>query len=154
MDLQRNLLRDDVCVNKVAPIRYNVPACATNEVSYYAQDLTTVSSQFSFLPPDPSVLQAQECFFEKVTAENKSSTLCAKIAKQVGLFYEEAHAALVLPPLNQHFDKVSGMSFPINCQKSCSSVGGLGPFSRAVCRHFSAEGPCKFRCSDYNGLVV
>ncbi|GAQ78280.1 Endosomal targeting BRO1-like domain-containing protein [Klebsormidium nitens] len=49
--------------------------------------------------------QAQECFFEKVTAENKSSTLCARIAKQVGLFYEEAYAALVLPPLNQHFDK-------------------------------------------------
>jgi programmed cell death 6-interacting protein len=23
----------------------------------------------------------------------------------MGLFYEEAHAALVLPPLNQHFDR-------------------------------------------------
>ncbi|CAK9203308.1 unnamed protein product [Sphagnum jensenii] len=49
--------------------------------------------------------QAQECFFEKVVSENKQSSLCSKIAKQVGLFYEEAYAALVLPPLNQHFDR-------------------------------------------------
>jgi len=49
--------------------------------------------------------QAQECFFEKAVSENKQSSLCSKIAKQVGLFYEEAYAALVLPPLNQHFDR-------------------------------------------------
>eukprot|EP00245_Coleochaete_scutata_P013859 TRINITY_DN574_c0_g2_i2.p1 TRINITY_DN574_c0_g2~~TRINITY_DN574_c0_g2_i2.p1 ORF type:complete len:730 (-),score=195.09 TRINITY_DN574_c0_g2_i2:235-2424(-) len=49
--------------------------------------------------------QAQECFFEKVLGDGKSPGLCSKVAKQVGLFYEEAYAALVLPPLNQHFDK-------------------------------------------------
>lgn len=48
--------------------------------------------------------QAQECFFEKVVADNKPS-LCSKVAKQVGSFYEEAYAALVLPPLNQHMDR-------------------------------------------------
>ena len=48
--------------------------------------------------------QAQECFFEKVAADNKPS-ICSKVAKQVGSFYEEAYAALVLPPLNQHFDR-------------------------------------------------
>ncbi|XP_024535562.1 vacuolar-sorting protein BRO1 isoform X2 [Selaginella moellendorffii] len=49
--------------------------------------------------------QAQECFFEKVVSDNRPSALCAKVARQVGLFYDEAHAALVLPPLNQHFDR-------------------------------------------------
>nr|PNR49661.1 hypothetical protein PHYPA_011557 [Physcomitrium patens] len=48
--------------------------------------------------------QAQECFFEKVVADNKS-LLCSKVAKQVGTFYEEACAALLLPPLNQHMDR-------------------------------------------------
>ncbi|KAL3693041.1 hypothetical protein R1sor_006692 [Riccia sorocarpa] len=49
--------------------------------------------------------QAQECFFEKVLADNKPASLCSKVAKQVGLYYEEAYAALVLPPLSQHFDR-------------------------------------------------
>ncbi|CAK9200542.1 unnamed protein product [Sphagnum troendelagicum] len=49
--------------------------------------------------------QAQECFFEKVVGDKKPSSICSKVAKQVGLFYEEALAALVLPPLNQHFDR-------------------------------------------------
>lgn len=49
--------------------------------------------------------QAQECFFEKVVTDNKPPLLCSKVAKQVGSFYEEAYAALVLPPLNQHFDR-------------------------------------------------
>ncbi|CAM6101276.1 unnamed protein product [Calypogeia fissa] len=49
--------------------------------------------------------QAQECFFEKVLSDNRPSSLCSKVAKQVGLYYEEAYAALVLPPLNQHFDR-------------------------------------------------
>lgn len=49
--------------------------------------------------------QAQECFFEKAIADQKPSSLCGKIARQVGLYYEEAHAALILPPLNQHFDR-------------------------------------------------
>lgn len=49
--------------------------------------------------------QAQECFFEKAIIDQKPSSLCGKIARQVGLYYEETHAALILPPLNQHFDR-------------------------------------------------
>eukprot|EP00250_Pteridium_aquilinum_P008898 c18291_g1_i1 orf=497-3190(+) len=49
--------------------------------------------------------QAQECFFEKAVSDNKPSLLCGKLARQVGLYYEEALAALVLFPLNQHFDR-------------------------------------------------
>ncbi|PKA50016.1 hypothetical protein AXF42_Ash017555 [Apostasia shenzhenica] len=49
--------------------------------------------------------QAQECFFEKVIADGKPPGLCSKVARQVGLFYEEAHAALNVAPLNLHFDR-------------------------------------------------
>eukprot|EP00250_Pteridium_aquilinum_P010073 c19135_g1_i1 orf=271-2889(+) len=49
--------------------------------------------------------QAQECFFEKVIADKKPPALCSKVARQVGLFYEETYAALLFPPLSQHFDK-------------------------------------------------
>eukprot|EP01018_Ginkgo_biloba_P023116 Gb_12639 [translate_table: standard] len=49
--------------------------------------------------------QAQECFFEKVISDGKPNSLCAKVARQVSLYYEEAYAALNLPPLNQHFDR-------------------------------------------------
>nr|CAD1836255.1 unnamed protein product [Ananas comosus var. bracteatus] len=49
--------------------------------------------------------QAQECFFEKVIADAKPPGLCSKIARQVGLYYEEAYAALNAAPLSQHFDK-------------------------------------------------
>lgn len=49
--------------------------------------------------------QAQECFFEKVIADGKPPGLCAKVARQVGLYYEEAHAALSVQPLSQHFDR-------------------------------------------------
>ncbi|KAF6994569.1 hypothetical protein CFC21_011239 [Triticum aestivum] len=49
--------------------------------------------------------QAQECFFEKVIAGGKPPALCSKVARQVGVFYEEAYAALCAPPLSQHFDR-------------------------------------------------
>eukprot|EP00249_Psilotum_nudum_P017974 c26581_g1_i1 orf=67-2718(+) len=49
--------------------------------------------------------QAQECFFEKVISDLKPPSLCAKVARQVGLYYEETNAALILSPLNQHFDR-------------------------------------------------
>eukprot|EP00252_Welwitschia_mirabilis_P019453 TRINITY_DN4515_c0_g1_i1.p1 TRINITY_DN4515_c0_g1~~TRINITY_DN4515_c0_g1_i1.p1 ORF type:complete len:888 (+),score=181.72 TRINITY_DN4515_c0_g1_i1:183-2846(+) len=49
--------------------------------------------------------QAQECFFEKVVADSKPNSLCSKVARQVSLYYEEAFAALSVPPLNQHFDR-------------------------------------------------
>ncbi|KAI5065951.1 hypothetical protein GOP47_0018575 [Adiantum capillus-veneris] len=49
--------------------------------------------------------QAQECFFEKVILDKKPPALCSKVARQVGLYYEETHAALLLPPLSQQFEK-------------------------------------------------
>ncbi|PIA33499.1 hypothetical protein AQUCO_04100140v1 [Aquilegia coerulea] len=49
--------------------------------------------------------QAQECFFEKVVGEGRMPGLCSKVSRQVGLYYEEAFAALSVPPLNQHFDR-------------------------------------------------
>ncbi|KAG0476298.1 hypothetical protein HPP92_013139 [Vanilla planifolia] len=49
--------------------------------------------------------QAQECFFEKVIADAKPPGLCSKVARQVGLFYEEAYAGLNTAPLNQHFER-------------------------------------------------
>ncbi|KAG7016745.1 ALG-2 interacting protein X [Cucurbita argyrosperma subsp. argyrosperma] len=49
--------------------------------------------------------QAQECVFENTIAKGSTSGVCAKISRQVGLYYEEALAALNSPPLSQHFDK-------------------------------------------------
>ncbi|CAI5958608.1 unnamed protein product [Closterium sp. NIES-65] len=49
--------------------------------------------------------QAQECFYEKALGEGKPNQICARIAQQVAMFYEEAHAALLLPPLSAHFDR-------------------------------------------------
>ncbi|KAF9600782.1 hypothetical protein IFM89_012521, partial [Coptis chinensis] len=60
--------------------------------------------------------QAQECFFEKVVSEGRMPGLCSKVARQVGLFYEEAFAALSATPLNQHFDQ--------DLDISCTAKGG------------------------------
>ncbi|GAB4828815.1 bck1-like resistance to osmotic shock [Ancistrocladus abbreviatus] len=49
--------------------------------------------------------QAQECVFENTIAKGSTPGVCAKISRQVGVYYEEALAALSVPPLNQHFDK-------------------------------------------------
>lgn len=49
--------------------------------------------------------QAQECVFENTIAKGSTPGVCAKISRQVGLYYEEALAALNVAPLNQHFDK-------------------------------------------------
>ncbi|XP_065007934.1 vacuolar-sorting protein BRO1-like [Musa acuminata AAA Group] len=49
--------------------------------------------------------QSQECFFEKVIGDAKPPGLCSKVARQVGVYYEEAYAALNASPLNQHFDR-------------------------------------------------
>ncbi|KAG8382830.1 hypothetical protein BUALT_Bualt05G0119200 [Buddleja alternifolia] len=49
--------------------------------------------------------QAQECVYENTIAKGSSPGVCAKISRQVGLFYEEALAALSVAPLNQHFDR-------------------------------------------------
>ncbi|KAF6983695.1 hypothetical protein CFC21_001825 [Triticum aestivum] len=49
--------------------------------------------------------QAQECLLEKFIAGGKPPELCSKVARQLGIFYEEAYRALCAPPLSQHFDK-------------------------------------------------
>ncbi|KAL5726652.1 bck1-like resistance to osmotic shock [Ranunculus cassubicifolius] len=49
--------------------------------------------------------QAQECFFEKVVNEGRLPGLCSKVARQVGIYYEEAYASLCAAPLSQHFDR-------------------------------------------------
>ncbi|KAK9105811.1 hypothetical protein Scep_022655 [Stephania cephalantha] len=49
--------------------------------------------------------QAQECFFEKVVSEGRAPGVCSKVARQVGLYYEETYAALSSAPLTQHFDR-------------------------------------------------
>ncbi|KAL8142029.1 hypothetical protein V2J09_015061 [Rumex salicifolius] len=49
--------------------------------------------------------QAQECVFENTIAKGSTPGLCSKISRQVGIYYEEAYAALVVAPLNGHFDK-------------------------------------------------
>ncbi|KAJ7943061.1 ALG-2 interacting protein X [Quillaja saponaria] len=49
--------------------------------------------------------QAQECVFENTIAKGSTPGVCAKISRQVGVYYEEALAALNVAPLSQHFDK-------------------------------------------------
>ncbi|XP_047330038.1 vacuolar-sorting protein BRO1-like [Impatiens glandulifera] len=49
--------------------------------------------------------QAQECVFENTIAKGSTPGVCAKISRQVGIYYEEALGALNVAPLNQHFDK-------------------------------------------------
>ncbi|KAJ8770052.1 hypothetical protein K2173_010040 [Erythroxylum novogranatense] len=49
--------------------------------------------------------QAQECVFENTIAKGSTPGVCAKISRQVGLYYEEALAALNVAPLKDHFDK-------------------------------------------------
>lgn len=49
--------------------------------------------------------QAQECVFENTIAKGSTPGVCAKISRQVGVYYEEALAALSVAPLNQHFEK-------------------------------------------------
>ncbi|GAB2226641.1 hypothetical protein Drorol1_Dr00022456 [Drosera rotundifolia] len=49
--------------------------------------------------------QAQECVFENTIAKGSTPGVCAKISKQVGIYYEETLVALNAAPLNQHFEK-------------------------------------------------
>jgi len=49
--------------------------------------------------------QAQECVFENTIAKGSTPGVCAKISRQVGIYYEEALAALNVAPLKEHFDK-------------------------------------------------
>ncbi|VFQ78155.1 unnamed protein product [Cuscuta campestris] len=49
--------------------------------------------------------QAQECVFENTIAKGSTPGVSSKISRQVGMYYEEALAALNSAPLNHHFDK-------------------------------------------------
>ncbi|XP_039035402.1 vacuolar-sorting protein BRO1-like [Hibiscus syriacus] len=49
--------------------------------------------------------QAQECVFENTIAKGSTPGVCSKISRQVGLYYEEALAALNTAPLKDHFEK-------------------------------------------------
>ncbi|CAM8939532.1 unnamed protein product [Rhodiola kirilowii] len=49
--------------------------------------------------------QAQECVFENTIAKGSTPGVCAKVSRQVGIFYEEALEALSVAPLSQHFEK-------------------------------------------------
>ncbi|KAM0834584.1 hypothetical protein ACQ4PT_063499 [Festuca glaucescens] len=49
--------------------------------------------------------QAQECCFERALAAGTSAAACSKVARQAALYYEEAYAALVIPLLQNHFDR-------------------------------------------------
>ncbi|PSS19317.1 ALG-2 interacting protein like [Actinidia chinensis var. chinensis] len=49
--------------------------------------------------------QAQECVFENSIAKGSTPGVCAKISRQVGIYYEETVAALNVAPLKEHFDK-------------------------------------------------
>ncbi|KAL5761123.1 hypothetical protein ACOSQ2_019961 [Xanthoceras sorbifolium] len=49
--------------------------------------------------------QAQECVFENTIAKGSTPGVCAKISRQVGIYYEEALAALNVTPLKDHFEK-------------------------------------------------
>ncbi|XP_068638721.1 vacuolar-sorting protein BRO1-like [Aristolochia californica] len=75
------------------------------KVAVTGQATVDISSECAAMLERLMLAQAQECFFEKVIADGKPPGLCSKVARQVGLFYEEAHAALSIPPLNQHFDR-------------------------------------------------
>ncbi|KAK3189498.1 hypothetical protein Dsin_029059 [Dipteronia sinensis] len=49
--------------------------------------------------------QAQECVFENTIAKGSTPGVCAKISRQVGIYYEEALAALNAAPLKDHFER-------------------------------------------------
>ncbi|KAE8672979.1 sarcoplasmic reticulum histidine-rich calcium-binding protein-like isoform 2 [Hibiscus syriacus] len=49
--------------------------------------------------------QAQECVFENTIAKGSTPGVCSKISRQVGLYYEEALAALHAAPLKDHLEK-------------------------------------------------
>ncbi|PUZ76741.1 hypothetical protein GQ55_1G315000 [Panicum hallii var. hallii] len=68
---------------------------------------TTVdmSSQASAMLERLMLAQAQECCFERALAGGKSPAVCSKVARQAALYYEEAYAALVAPPLQNHFER-------------------------------------------------
>ncbi|XP_062222645.1 vacuolar-sorting protein BRO1-like [Phragmites australis] len=49
--------------------------------------------------------QGQECCFERALAAGTSPAACSKVARQAALYYEEAYAAVIAPPLQNHFGR-------------------------------------------------
>ncbi|KAM7274420.1 hypothetical protein ACFE04_016286 [Oxalis oulophora] len=49
--------------------------------------------------------QAQECVFENAVAKGSSHGVCAKVSRQVGLYYEEVLGAVNVAPLKDHFER-------------------------------------------------
>uniref|UniRef100_A0A0D9VIR3 BRO1 domain-containing protein n=1 Tax=Leersia perrieri TaxID=77586 RepID=A0A0D9VIR3_9ORYZ len=49
--------------------------------------------------------QAQECCFERALAAGTSPAACSKVAQQAALYYEEAYSSVVIPPLQNHFER-------------------------------------------------
>ncbi|XP_065881909.1 vacuolar-sorting protein BRO1 [Euphorbia lathyris] len=89
---------------------------AAGAFSFLRDNVATKASMGSSTTVDVSVecagmlerlmlAQAQECVFENTIAKGSTPGVCAKIARQVGLYYEEALAALNVAPLKDHFDK-------------------------------------------------
>lgn len=89
---------------------------AAGAFAYLRDNASTKASMGSSTTVDVSVecagmlerlmlAQAQECVFENTIAKGSTPGVCAKIARQVGLYYEEALAALNVAPLKDHFDK-------------------------------------------------
>ncbi|KAF6168949.1 hypothetical protein GIB67_038446 [Kingdonia uniflora] len=77
-----------------------------DNVSMKVQSTTVdVSSECAGMLERLMLAQAQECFFEKVISEGRTPGLCAKVSRQVGLYYEEALTALSVASLNQNFDR-------------------------------------------------
>lgn len=78
---------------------------AANKASMGSSTTVDVSVECAGMLERLMLAQAQECVFENTIAKGSTPGVCAKISRQVGLYYEEALAALNVAPLNQHFDK-------------------------------------------------
>ncbi|GJP43069.1 hypothetical protein CLOM_g2568 [Closterium sp. NIES-68] len=74
--------------------------------------------------------QAQECFYEKALGEGKPNQICARIAQQVALFYEEAHAALLLPPCRR---TSTGSGWPTCSSRRATSTPRRSTAPRWTC---------------------
>ncbi|KAI5401299.1 vacuolar-sorting protein BRO1 [Lathyrus oleraceus] len=78
---------------------------ASMKISVGSSTTLDLSAECSGMLEKLMLAQAQECVFENTIAKGSTPGVCAKISRQVGLYYEEALAALNVAPLNQHFDK-------------------------------------------------
>jgi programmed cell death 6-interacting protein len=78
---------------------------AANKASMGSSTTLDVSVECAGMLERLMLAQAQECVFENTISKGSTPGVCAKISRQVGIYYEEALAALTVAPLSQHFDK-------------------------------------------------